>query len=172
MRKTVFILAIIVLLSAGAFAADQSAPVNAPALLSPAPCVLMALRGLHPRLVPAIATALELTSEQQTKVTALLTKDEEDSQPAVRAQMNAAEEFVNLLGKADASEPALTRAAKDAEAAEETLLIQKVKTLTSLRALLTVTQNQALSKWLERTSAPWQPRPAMHAPTPLPAAGK
>jgi Spy/CpxP family protein refolding chaperone len=63
----------------------------------------------------------------------------------------------------------LSAAAASAEAAEQTLLVDKVKTLVTLRALLTPEQNELLSKWLDRTLIAWKPRPVIQqAPTPVP----
>ncbi len=111
---------------------------------------------------------MNLTDDQKIKVTDLLVKAEKDSEPAVMAQKKAAEDFVTLLGKQDASEKDLRAAAISAESAEQALIMEKIKTLMALRALLTSGQNEALSKWLDRWTAQWKPMPQPLLPAPMP----
>ena len=171
MKNAILTLTAIAVLAVGACAQNAAPPVAqvpapqaGPATLNPDPCVLVALRSLHPRMVDSLATWLKLTSDQKIKVADLLTKAEADLQPAVKAQRKAAEDFVALMVKSTPSEHELTAAAAIAESAEQVMLIAKVRTLVALRALLTAEQNEAMSKWLDRWSAAWKPMTQMPQP--------
>ena len=138
MRKAISVIVLTTILSGASYAqalppAAPTPAAAAPAPLNPATCVLVALRMLQPRTVPSLAAVINLTDNQKNKVTDLLTKAEKDSEPAVMAQRQAAQDFVALLTNKGASESDLRAAAIRAESAEQVLIIDKIKTLTALR---------------------------------------
>ena len=107
-------------------------------------------------MIDPLAIWLNLTPDQKTRAADLLNKSEADFQPLIKVQKKAAEDFVGLLAKPNATEQELTDAAIKAQSAEQALLLFKVKELVALRGLLTTQQNEALSTRLEHWSAPWR----------------
>lgn len=149
----------------------RTAPIIGPqTMMGPVPCVLSALRVLHPRMTPMLAARLSLSDEEKAKVLDLLTKADEALKPKIEAQKKAAEEFVNSLTKDGLDQAALIAAGENAMKAESAILAEKIKTLADLRAILTSRQKIELNKMLEQFSSPWKPRPPAEAQPVMPPA--
>lgn len=184
MKRLLISLMFIALITAAAVAVvAQEAPPPAPVvprpavspasgMSYPAPCILTAMRLVHPGWIATLNDRLKLTTEQMAKVNSLLSKAEEDSKPLVQAQRAAAEEFVVVLAKPNATEAEITAAAKKTMDAETALISAKAKTLVEIRSLLTEEQKKVFTEMLEQYTSNWRPRPAARpAGAPVPPAG-
>lgn len=173
MKNILFVLAlsvILVVVVTAAFAEDSSAPVGPvnsvtqqkpimpPASKTPypAPCIAPTLRVLQSSMLPMLTTRLNLTADQQTKIKDLVTQCEQACLPKIEAQIQATQNYITLLTKDGVTEAELTAAVNTTMKAEGDILIEKVKTLTAIRALLTPDQNKTLTEMLTQWTSPWQ----------------
>lgn len=145
-------------------AAPAAAPSGAPAqpprpvVAPPTMCIVPAMRLVNARMVDTMTDRLQLSEDQQKKITELLTKAERDLTPKVEAQRKAGEEFVTLLARENAGADELAAAAEKASKAETAVVVDKVKTLLALRAMLTAEQNKTLSEMIEQYTMMWRAR--------------
>ena len=140
--------------------------------LRPVPCILPTLR-----LISPLSGRLNLTEDQRTKVTELLTKADADLKPKIENQIKVAADYVKVLVNTDATQAELVAAANNSMKAETDVLMARIQTLFAMRALLTPDQNKQLSEYLAQATIPWSDRahvlggrPQTTVPTPPPAA--
>lgn len=129
-----------------------------------APNVLSSLRILQPFMSQMLATRLELTEDQQTKVNDLLTKADKEATPLVEAQNKASQEFIAALGKTATTQAELTALGDKATKSEKAVLDARIKTLFELRAMLTPEQNTKLNEMLAQNTSAWGGRSGVSAP--------
>lgn len=130
----------------------------------PAPCILGAVRVVGLQSLPFLIDRLKLTSDQQTKVTDILTKADNEAKPLIEAQRKAAESFATAVSKPNAAQSEVTTAGQNAMKAESSLLDQKIKSLFALESVLTDEQKKAFTEVLTQKTSFWQQKPAMMAP--------
>lgn len=176
------IIVILVLSCAGALAAEGEArspvtpPPSAPGILGPLsfprPSILFAFRFLHPRAIDSMAKDLNLSDAQKAQVTQLINKLDEISKPKIQAQHKAAEEFAIALADPSKTEAELKAAADKVFKAESDLVVENIKTLNAIRALLTQEQSAAMKKFLEQRTMPYRTSimPTLAGPPPPPTA--
>jgi Spy/CpxP family protein refolding chaperone len=128
-------------------------------LIQPAPCALTALRLIQPNSVTMFEARLKLTPDQKAKVADLLKKAEEALKPKIELQRAAAGKFQDSLITKGATEATIIADGQAAMAAETALLVEKIKTLMALRALLTEDQNAELDKIFRQFGMPWRQAP-------------
>jgi hypothetical protein len=134
-------------------------------LVTPAPCVVNALRILSPLRMPMFDERLKLTDEQHTKLQDILTKSEEDLKPLIQTQKKVAEEFVTGLTKPGLRETDLQAAADLAMKAESAILTEKIKALLAVRAALQPDQVTQFNAMLDQVTSVWRPGASTPAPT-------
>ena len=157
---------------AAAPATTPAAPAMAPAMLapmlSPTPCILQALRLLHPQLMPFLAKRLNLTDAQKTQIADLLTKSEDAIKPKIEEQRKAAADFAIAMAKSDTTEAALLAAAEKAQKAEMAIIADRIKTLVAVRAAFTDQQKTDFTQFVEQRTMIW--RGEAFPPRPMPPA--
>ncbi|MHB9037327.1 MAG: hypothetical protein ACYC64_11730 [Armatimonadota bacterium] len=119
-----------------------------------------------------LASRLQLTDQQKADVDALLKQADVALKPRIDQQRKAGEKYADLLLKNDTQESALLAAAEEAMKTESVIVAEKIKTLTSLRALLNDQQKVNLNSMLAQFSAPWRMRQMEPRPGPRPGEPK
>jgi Spy/CpxP family protein refolding chaperone len=183
MRQTLIVLIVIAVLTALAGAASaQSAPSGKPAgvesppgppdqtpglrvqILRPAPCILPTLKLVNLQIVQTLSARLNLTEDQKTKITDLLTKADKDLKPKIENQVKLTRDYIAVLTNPGATQSELAAAAEKVMKAESELLMARIGALFGLKGLLTADQNKQLADYLEQSTRAY--RETMRVPVP------
>lgn len=145
-----------------------------PPTMRPVPSILPTLRLIDSGMLPTLSFLLTLTDDQKSKAQDLLAKSDSEMKPKIAAQVKAAADYIALLGKEVSSEAELTAAAQKVLAADNDLMVGRIKAFVAFKALLTPEQNKRLAQELQQTASRWLPQTQTPAPGsgPTPAAGK
>jgi Spy/CpxP family protein refolding chaperone len=131
------------------------------------PSILPTLRLIDAQMAPTLGFVLNLTDDQKTKVLDLLTKSDNDQKPKIEAQAKAAQDYIALLGKSDATQTDLLAAADKVLKAESEIMAVRIGALVALRAILTPEQNKKLSDAVAQPAHRWLPQPGAPPAPPL-----
>lgn len=162
MRRSIFMLAIAMIASAGVVYAQEVSKPPAPPppprmdTMRTPPCILPTLRMISPQMVQTLSLRLNLTDDQKTKVAALLEKAENDIKPKVEAQTKAGQAYIDLLINPNATKAQINAAADKTMKAETDVLTARIDTLFALKGLLNAEQNKLLAERLEQYTSPWR----------------
>lgn len=109
--------------------------------------------------MPLLVERLKLSEAQQTKISEILAKSEEEMRPLIKAQRQSAEEFFTGLTKVGLQEIEVQTGAELAVKAETAVMTQRIKTLFQVRAVLDAGQVETLNEMIRRASPIQRPVP-------------
>jgi Spy/CpxP family protein refolding chaperone len=128
-------------------------------MIFPSPCIVSSLRLLNPDRLPMFDERLRLTEDQHSKLQTILLQSQENLKKLIQDHKTAAEAFVTSLTKPGAQQADVQAAAEVTSKAEQAMLMEKIKELFAIRAVLQPDQIAELNTMIDNTTTQWRPSP-------------